>query len=625
MQENTAKKSSELPSVVIRFAGDSGDGMQVTGGQFTMESAIAGNDIATFPDFPAEIRAPAGTLAGVSGFQINFSSEQVFTPGGNPDVLVAMNPAAFKANLKDLKEGGIIIANEDSFTEKNLSKVDFEKNPLEDAELDTNYRLFKVPITKLTKDALADSGLTSREIDRCKNFFTLGIMLWMFNRPSEHTISWIEKKFAKKPQFIKANTTVLKAGMTYAEATEIFPQTYVVQPAKVEAGKYRNVDGTTALAYGLVSAAQKSGLDLFFGAYPITPASSLLHELAKHKQYNVRTFQAEDEIAAICSAIGASFAGALAVTSSSGPGIALKGEALVLATITELPLVVINVQRGGPSTGLPTKTEQSDLLQAIYGRHGESPTCVLAVSNPDSAFHLAYEACRIAVKYMTPVMLLSDGFISNSAGPWKIPNPKDLNKFDVSFAKAKEENSNEKFMPYKRDEKTLARAWAIPGTKGLEHRIGGLEKEDVTGEVSYNPDNHQQMTNYRAEKIKRIASEIPKTKIDGKEKGELLVLGWGSTEGSITEAVNKARTEGIEVSRAHIHYMNPLPPDLESIIKNFKRVLVPEINCGQLTKVIKSESENGAQLNLIGFNQVMGLPLNVKNLIKEIIALARPQ
>ncbi len=629
MQENTVKnsnkESSELPSVVIRFAGDSGDGMQVTGGQFTMESAIAGNDIATFPDFPAEIRAPAGTLAGVSGFQINFSSEQVFTPGGSPDVLVAMNPAALKANLKDLKEGGIIIANEDSFTEKNLSKVDFEKNPLEDAELDTNYRLFKVPITKLTKDALADSGLTSREIDRCKNFFTLGIMLWMFNRPSEHTISWIEKKFAKKPQFIKANTTVLKAGMTYAEATEIFPQTYVVQPAKVEAGKYRNVDGTTALAYGLVSAAQKSGLDLFFGAYPITPASSLLHELAKHKQYNVRTFQAEDEIAAICSAIGASFAGALAVTSSSGPGIALKGEALGLATITELPLVVINVQRGGPSTGLPTKTEQSDLLQAIYGRHGESPTCVLAVSNPDSAFHLAYEACRIAVKYMTPVMLLSDGFISNSAGPWKIPNPKDLNKFDVSFAKAKDSEGGEKFMPYKRDEKTLARAWAIPGTKGLEHRIGGLEKEDVTGEVSYNPDNHQQMTNYRAEKIKRIASEIPKTQIDGKETGELLVLGWGSTEGSITEAVNKARAEGIEVSRAHVHYMNPLPPDLESIIKSFKRVLVPEINCGQLTKVIKSESENGEQLNLIGFNQVMGLPLNVKNLVKEIIALARPQ
>ncbi len=626
MQENTAKKNSELPSVVIRFAGDSGDGMQVTGGQFTMESAIAGNDIATFPDFPAEIRAPAGTLAGVSGFQINFSSEQVFTPGGNPDVLVAMNPAALKSNLKDLKEGGIIIANEDAFTEKNLSKVDFETNPLDDAKLDTNYRLFKVPITKLTKDALADSGLTSREIDRCKNFFTLGIMLWMFNRPSEHTISWIEKKFAKKPQFIDANVTVLKAGMTYAEATEIFPQTYTVPPAKVEAGKYRNVDGNTALAYGLVSAAQKSGLDLFFGAYPITPASSLLHELAKHKQYNIRTFQAEDEIAAICSAIGASFAGALAITSSSGPGIALKGEALGLATITELPLVVINVQRGGPSTGLPTKTEQSDLLQAIYGRHGESPTCVLAASGPDSAFHLAYEACRIAVKYMTPVMLLSDGFISNSAGPWKIPNPADLNNFDVSFAKADSYTGDEKFMPYKRDEKTLARPWAIPGTKGLEHRIGGLEKQDVSGDVSYDPQNHQNMTNYRADKIKRITAEIPKTKIDGKESGELLVLGWGSTEGSITEAVNKARDEGVEVSRAHVYYMNPLPPDLESTIKSFKRVLVPEINCGQLTKVIKSEgNQSGEQLNLIGFNQVMGLPLNVKNLTKEIISLARPQ
>lgn len=617
--ENTkiTHETTELESVVIRFAGDSGDGMQVTGSQFTLESAIAGNDIATFPDFPAEIRAPAGTLAGVSGFQIHFASDQVFTPGDTPDVLVAMNPAALKANLKDLRPGGILIVNEDAFNEKNLAKVNYEKNPLEDPELDNNYKLYKVPITHLTKDALADTGLSSREIDRCKNFFTLGIMLWMFNRPSEHTISWIQSKFAKNQAFVDANIRVLKAGMTYAEATEIFPQTFVVPPAKLETGKYRNIDGTTALAFGLISAAQKSGLPLFFGAYPITPASSLLHELAKHKAYNVRTFQAEDEIAAICSAIGASFAGSLGVTSSSGPGIALKGEAMGLACMTELPLVIINVQRGGPSTGLPTKTEQSDLMQALYGRHGESPLCVIAVSSPESAFELSYEACRIAVKYMTPVMLLSDGFISNSASPWKIPDSKSLKEFQVTQAKA----NGEEFLPYLRDEKTLARPWAVPGTPGLEHRIGGLEKQDKTGAVSYDNANHERMTHLRAEKIKRIQAEIPKTKIDGDTSGELLVLGWGSTEGSILEAIAKAKKEGVNVSRTHLHYINPLPPDLGEVLSRFKKVLVPEINCGQLISVLKSNYK----VNAFGFNQIRGLPLKVDELKNEIISLARPQ
>lgn len=613
----TTHQTTELESVVIRFAGDSGDGMQVTGSQFTLESAIAGNDIATFPDFPAEIRAPAGTLAGVSGFQIHFSSDQVFTPGDIPDVLVAMNPAALKANLKDLRPGGILIVNEDAFNEKNLSKVNYDQNPLNDPFIENNYKLFKVPITHLTKDALADTGLSSREIDRCKNFFTLGIMLWMFNRPSEHTISWIQSKFGKNQAFVDANTRVLKAGMTYAEATEIFSQTFTVPPAKLESGKYRNIDGTTALAFGLISAAQKSGLPLFFGAYPITPASSLLHELAKHKAYNVRTFQAEDEIAAICSAIGASFAGSLGVTSSSGPGIALKGEAMGLACMTELPLVIINVQRGGPSTGLPTKTEQSDLLQAIYGRHGESPLCVIAVSSPESAFQLSYEACRIAVKYMTPVMLLSDGFISNSASPWKIPDPRELKDFPVKQAVA---DGNE-FLPYLRDEKTLARPWAVPGTPGLEHRIGGLEKQDKTGAVSYDTNNHEVMTKLRAEKIKRIQAEIPKTLVDGPDSGDLLVLGWGSTEGSILEAIRNARKEGVSVSRMHLHYINPLPADLGEVLARFKKVLIPEINSGQLIKVIKSNFS----VNAFGFNQVRGLPLKVDELQIEIIKLARPQ
>lgn len=613
----TKNENNELESVVIRFAGDSGDGMQVTGSQFTLESAIAGNDISTLPDFPAEIRAPAGTLAGVSGFQIHFASEQVYTPGDTPDVFVAMNPAALKANLKDLKPGGILIANEDAFSEKNLAKVGYDKNPLDSQELDDNYKLYKVPITTLTKDALADTGLSSREVDRCKNFFTLGIMLWMFNRPSEHTISWIQTKFAKNPAFVDANIRVLKAGMTYAEATEIFPQAFTVPPAKLKPGKYRNIDGTTALAFGLISAAQKSGLPLFFGAYPITPASSLLHELAKHKAYNVRTFQAEDEIAAICSAIGASFAGSLGVTSSSGPGIALKGEALGLACMTELPLVIVNVQRGGPSTGLPTKTEQSDLLQALYGRHGESPICVIAVSNPESAFELGYEACRIAVKYMTPVMLLSDGFISNSASPWKIPDPKDLKDFTVTQAKA----SETEFLPYLRDEKTLARPWAVPGTPGLEHRIGGLEKQENTGAVSYDSNNHERMTKLRAEKIMRIQAEIPKMKVDGDQYGDLLVLGWGSTEGSILEAVSKARKEGVKVSRMHLHYINPLPADLGDVLSKFKKILIPEINCGQLITVIKSNYT----VNAFGFNQVRGLPLKVEELKNEIISLARPQ
>ncbi len=613
-----SKAREELDHVVIRFAGDSGDGIQLTGMQFTNESALAGNDIATLPNFPAEIRAPAGTLPGVSGFQIHFGSQEILTPGEIPDVLVALNPAALKANLRDLKPGGILVLNEDAFNEKNLAKVGYQSNPAHDEVLAEKYRLFVVPITKLTRDCLAEAELSSREIERCKNFFALGVMLWMFNRPTEATHHWIESKFAKEPELIDANKRALEAGMTYAEATEIFDISYIVKPAKLAPGMYRNINGTSSMAYGFVAAAQKSGLPLFWGAYPITPASELLHELSRHKRLGVTTFQAEDEIAAICSAIGASYTGALGVTCSSGPGIALKTEAIALAVMTELPLVIVNVQRGGPSTGLPTKTEQADLLQALYGRAGEAPLCVIAASSPNSAFQAAYDACRIALKYMTPVMLLSDGYINTTSEPWQIPDPSKLQDFEFEFAKTNN-NPGGAFWPYLRDEKTLARPWAIPGTPELTHRIGGLEKENKTGNICYEADNHQLMTNLRAEKIKRIEAEIPPTVIDGPASGELLLVGWGGTEGTIQETVRNLRRDGHTVSRIHLKFLNPLPPDLGAVLGGFSKVLVPEINDGQLRSVLRDRYLVDAK----GFNRMLGQPLKVSELTESVLNLLK--
>lgn len=617
--EASTNKVEELESVVIRFAGDSGDGIQVTGSRFTSESAIAGNDIVTLPNFPAEIRAPAGTLAGVSGFQINFGSLEINTAGDVVDVLVAMNPAALRANLSDLRAGGILFINEDAFTEKNLARVNYKTNPIEDQALKDKYQIIVVPIGRLTKDALADTDLTSREVERCKNFFTLGVILWMFNRPYESTINWIKSKFGKNQKYVDANISVLRGGMAYAEATELIPCTYQVKPAKLAPGEYKNVNGTTTTAYGFLAASQKSGLPIFFGAYPITPASDLLHELAMHKRFGVSTFQAEDEIAAICSAIGAAYAGQLAITSSSGPGIALKTEAMALAVATELPLVIVNVQRAGPSTGMPTKTEQTDLFQALYGRAGETPLCVLAPSTPSTAFELAYEACRIALKYMTPVMLLSDNFVANSSEPWLIPDPSKLAEFDCKFTT---ENNNPEgdFLPYLRNEKTLARPWVVPGTPGLTHRIGGLEKEDKTGNISYDPDNHHLMTALRAEKIERIADEIPAIEIDGEAKGDLLLIGWGGTEGSIRQACVQARSEGMDVSRIHLHYLNPLPRDLGKVLSGFKNILIPEINLGQLKSVIRDKFLVDAK----GLNIVRGAPLRVSEIVDEIKKITRP-
>lgn len=610
---------TERNSVIIRFAGDSGDGIQLTGRQFTNESALAGNDIATLPNFPAEIRAPAGTLAGVSGYQIHFGSEEIFTPGEVPDVLVAFNPAALKANLSDVKMGGIIVLNEDAFTDKNLSRVGYEQNPCDDENLKQNYRVFVVPISRLTKDALANTSLTPNEVDRCKNFFALGLMLWMFDRPREATRAWIDKKFKKRPELVDANKIALEAGYTYGDATEIFDLSFSVKPADLEPGLYRNINGSTALAYGIVAAAQKSKLSVFFGAYPITPASDLLHELARHKRLGVMTFQAEDEIAAVCAAIGASYAGSLGVTSSSGPGIALKGEALGLAVCTELPLVVVDTQRAGPSTGMPTKTEQSDLLLALHGRHGEAPVCVLAASSPSTAFSMAYEACRIALKYMTPVILLSDGYIANGSEPWQIPDPSSLPEI-INRRIDKTNNPDGPFMPYMRDEQSLARPWAVPGTPELMHRIGGLEKQDLSGNVSYDADNHAKMTALRAEKIARIASEIPPIKIDGDDNGEILLLGWGGTEGTLREAQRRCREEGISVSRLHLHYLNPLPADLEPALRKFKHVLIPEINTGQLKSIIRDKFLIDAK----GYNAVRGQPLRSSKVVEAIKSLAQP-
>jgi 2-oxoglutarate/2-oxoacid ferredoxin oxidoreductase subunit alpha len=599
--------------VVIRFAGDSGDGMQLTGTQFTNTSALVGNDLSTLPDFPAEIRAPAGTMAGVSAFQVRIADHDIHTPGDHPDVLVAMNPAALKKNLGELKPSGVLIVNTDEFNSRNFGKAGYDADPLEDGSLE-GYRLYRVELTTLTRRTLEETELDTKAKDRCKNFFALGMIYWMFSRPLDKTVAWLEKKFAKRPELADANVRVLKAGYYFAETTEVFQVRYEIQPAAHAPGTYRNVLGNSALALGLVAASRRSGLPLFLGAYPITPASSLLHELAGYKQFGVTTFQAEDEIAAVCAAIGASFGGALAVSASSGPGIALKAEAMGLAVMTELPLVVVDVQRGGPSTGLPTKTEQSDLLQVLFGRNGESPLPVIAASSPKDCFDVAIEACRIATRYMVPVVLLSDGYIANGSEPWRLPRVEDLPDLRREF-----HTEAGGFAPYARDEETLARPWAVPGTPGLEHRIGGLEKEDVSGDVSYDPANHQRMTDLRAEKVERIARDIPPIEVHGDpEGGDLLVVGWGSTEGAITGAVLAARAEGLSVSRIHLRYLNPLPGDLGDVLRRFDRVLLPEMNSGQLALLLRARY----LVDVISYTKVEGKPFfrtEIEHRIQELL------
>jgi 2-oxoglutarate ferredoxin oxidoreductase subunit alpha len=605
------KPREQRDSVVIRFAGDSGDGMQLTGMQFTTESALAGNDIGTLPDFPAEIRAPAGTLAGVSGFQLNFSSVDIYTPGDNPDVLVAMNPAALKVNLGDLKPGGILLADRDGFDAGNLKKAGYTGNPLEDGSLG-QYRLFVVDMTGMTLQVLEDLKLSNKVASRCKNFFALGLCSWLYSRPIEPTVKWIQDKFKKTPELVEANSRVLTAGYHYGETTEMFAVQYEVKPARIAPGKYRNVTGNTALALGLVAAANKAELPLFLGSYPITPASDILHELAQYKNFGVYAFQAEDEIAGVCSALGASFGGGVGVTTSSGPGIALKQEAINLAVMVELPLVICNVQRGGPSTGLPTKTEQADLYQAIFGRNSDSPLPVLAPATPGDCFAVAYEAVRIAIKYMTPVILLSDGYLANGAEPWRIPRFEDLPPIPVRFR-----TETEGFFPYLRDPETLARPWVKPGTPGLEHRIGGIEKEDVTGNISYAPANHEFMTRARARKVAAVAQDIPPTAIRGDQAADLLVVGWGSTYGAIAAAVDEARARGRQVSQVHLHYLNPLPPDLGEILRRFKQVLVPEMNMGQLLTILRATY----LVDAVGLNKIQGQPFKVSEITDKILRL----
>jgi 2-oxoglutarate ferredoxin oxidoreductase subunit alpha len=615
MESKTVDSTRRLPveDAVIRFAGDSGDGMQLTGTQFSNTTAIAGNDLATLPDFPAEIRAPAGTLPGVSGFQIHFSSHDIHTPGGEPDVLVAMNPAALKLNVGDLKPNGILILNTDAFSQRNLERVGYTSNPMEDHTLDA-YRVIPVPLTDLTRKSLESTSLSSKEKDRCKNFFALGIMYWLYNRSPETTIRWVERRFMARPDLVEANKLAMKGGMEYAGAIQLFQSTYEVAPAPMTPGKYRSVSGNGALAMGLICAARRAGLTLFQGSYPITPASDILHELSRYKNYGVVTFQAEDEIAAVTAAIGAAFAGSLALTTTSGPGMALKGEALGLAVMTELPLVVVDVQRGGPSTGLPTKPEQADLLQAMFGRHSEAPLPILAASTAGDCFWVAFEAARIAVKYMTPVILLTDGYLANGAEPFRIPRVEDLPRIAVEFAPGRKDGD---FHPYERDPETLARAWALPGTPGLEHRIGGLEKSDVTGNVSYDPANHEHMIHLRAEKVARVAREIPPTEVFGPEKGDLLVLGWGSTYGAIRGAVEESHERGLSVAHAHLRFLNPLPEDLPEVVARYRTVLVPEMNTGQLLLLIRGKY----LVDAIGLNKVKGKPFTVNEIMGRVETL----
>ena len=616
------KQVQELDHVIIRFAGDSGDGMQLTGDRFTQETAVFGNDLSTLPNFPAEIRAPAGTLPGVSSFQLHFADHDILTPGDAPDVLVAMNPAALKANLKDLPRGADLIVNTDEFTKRNLAKVGYEKSPLEDSYLD-QYSVHPVPLTSLTVKALEDLDITRKDAERAKNMFALGLLSWLYGRPAESTLAFLEAKFGRRPEILKANVTAFNAGWNYGETTEDFSVRYEVKPAPLKPGKYRNITGNTALAYGLIAAGRLAGLPLFLGSYPITPASDILHELARHKKFGVRTFQAEDEIASVGSALGAAFGGSLAVTTTSGPGMALKAETVGLAVSVELPLIVVDVQRAGPSTGMPTKTEQADLLMAIFGRNGESPVPVIAAASPSDCFFAAIEAARIAVTYRTPVVLLSDGYLANGSEPWLIPDVASLPDLSAEFAFATADDSGGgEFQPFRRDPVTLARPWAVPGTPGLEHRIGGIEKADVAGTISYDPDNHDLMVRTRQAKIDGIASSIPPLEVDDPTgDAKVLVLGWGSTYGSIGAGVRRVRRAGHAVAQAHLRHLNPFPANLGEVLRRYDKVLVPEINLGQLALLLRGRY----LVDVISYNRVRGLPFRAAELaeaIEEVIAHA---
>jgi 2-oxoglutarate ferredoxin oxidoreductase subunit alpha len=606
------KTFKTIDEAVIRFAGDSGDGMQLTGGRFTETTAIVGNDLSTLPDFPAEIRAPAGSLAGVSAFQLKFSSKDIHTPGDKPDVLVAMNPAALKVHQKDLIPGGTMIINTDAFTKKNLNFAGYESNPVEDGSLDDYFTVIPIEMNKLVTAACEGTDLSPKLVGRTKNFFALGVLFYMYDRPLDATESWLKKKFAGKDAIIEANTRSMHAGYNYADTTEIFTTRFKVEKASLPPGTYRNINGNLATSLGLLAASEKSGLELFLGSYPITPASDILHTLSSWKHFGVKTFQAEDEIAGVTSAIGAAYSGSLAVTTTSGPGIALKGEAIGLAIMTELPLVVINVQRGGPSTGLPTKTEQSDLNQALYGRNGEAPLPVIAAATPGDCFYAAYEACQAAIKHMTPVMLLTDGYLANGSEPWSIPGMETLADFEVEFASGP--NADGDFLPYMRDDKTLARPWAIPGTPGLEHRVGGIETAENTGHVSYDPENHHKMVVLRQEKVNRIQNDIAKTEIFGQKSGDLLILSWGGTYGACRSASETLQEEGLKVSHVHLRWISPLPKDLGEILINFKNILIPEINMGQLLRLIRSEYLVDAK----GLNLVRGRPIGAATIVERV-------
>jgi 2-oxoglutarate ferredoxin oxidoreductase subunit alpha len=619
------KQVQKLDHVIIRFAGDSGDGMQLAGDRFTQETAVFGNDLSTLPNFPAEIRAPAGTLPGVSSFQLHFADHDILTPGDAPDVLIAMNPAALKANIKDLPRGGDLIINTDEFTRRNLTKVGYEGNPLEDDSL-APYHVHAVPITSLTVRALESFDITRKDAERAKNMFALGMLSWLYDRPAEGTLTFLKAKFASRPEIMAANVAAFQAGWNFGETTESFSVRYEIQPAALPPGTYRNISGNTALAYGLITASQLTGLPLFLGSYPITPASDILHELAKHKRFGVRTFQAEDEIAAVGAALGASFGGSLSVTSTSGPGMLLKAETIGLAVSVELPLIVCDIQRAGPSTGMPTKTEQADLLQAMFGRNGESPVPVVAAASPADCFTMAIEAARIAVKYRTPVILLSDGYLANGSEPWRVPDTASLPDLSAEFAFAEPGGGSGGFQPFRRDPATLARPWAIPGTPGLEHRIGGIEKADVTGEISYDPDNHDHMVRLRQAKVDGIAADLAPVEVDDPDGGaRVLVLGWGSTFGSIGAAVRRVRNGGHPVAAAHLRHLNPFPPNLGDVLRRYDKVLVPEINLGQLALLLRGRY----LVDVVSYNQVRGLPFRaaelagvIEGVIQEVISHA---
>ena len=611
--KSKVKQQDSIPveSVAIRFVGDSGDGMQLTGTQFTDTAAMFGNDVATFPNYPSEIRAPQGSLYGVSGFQVHIGSAEISTPGDSVDVLVAMNPAGLKTNIASLKPGQMLIVDSDSFSKKNLEKAHYESNPLEDGSLE-NYKVIEVAMTTHTKEALKDMGLDNKSILRSKNMFALGMVYFIFNRSMDYTIEFFEKKFKKKPAIVKANTKVLKAGFYYAETLELISTTYQVAPAKMEKGTYRILNGNVATAWGLLAAAENSGLELFLGSYPITPATDILHEMSKHRCdcYGIKTFQAEDEIAGVTSTIGAAFAGDLAITTTSGPGLALKSEGIGLAMMIELPMVIVNVQRGGPSTGLPTKTEQSDLLQAVYGRNGESPVIVIAASTPDNSFDYAYEACKLALEHMTPVILLTDGYIANGSAPWKIKKASELPPISNHLVK----EGIEEYIPYKRDEKSLARNWAIPGMKGLEHRVGGLEKDKISGNVSHDPENHEFQVDIRAEKVRRVQDFIPEAKAELADEGDLLVIGWGGTYGSIHTAVDQMKAEGYKIGHLHFNYINPMPKKTADVFKKFKKIIVCELNKGQMSKILKI---NYSEFDFLKYNKTQGLPFTTFELIEK--------